>query len=97
MLADLRIWNYEEGQTVNQLDKHTGTEKGISRMCLMNELDDSLLLVASSKSPNAGFVSGCRISYPDAGSHILRVHNARPQAREHATNCSTQISLSARE
>ena len=44
-----RIWNYEEGQTVNQLDKHTGTEKGVSRLCLMNELDDSLLMVASSK------------------------------------------------
>ncbi|GAQ83620.1 HEAT repeat protein [Klebsormidium nitens] len=43
----IRIWNYEEGQTVNQLDKHTGTEKGVSRLCLMNELDDSLLMVAS--------------------------------------------------
>jgi hypothetical protein len=69
LLAASRIWNYEEGQTVNQLDKHTGTEKGISRMCLMNELDDSLLLVASSKSPNVRF----RIPRWRFGS---RVHNA---------------------
>ena len=30
-------------------DNHKAADKGVSRMCVLNELDDSLLLVASSK------------------------------------------------
>ncbi|KAL2653954.1 hypothetical protein R1flu_022082 [Riccia fluitans] len=44
----IRIWNYEEGLIVNTFDNHNAPDKGVSRLCLLNELDDSLLLVASS-------------------------------------------------
>ncbi|CAM6047767.1 unnamed protein product, partial [Sphagnum compactum] len=45
----IRLWNYEEGaEVVNTFDNHNAPDKGISKLCLVNELDDSLLLVASS-------------------------------------------------
>ncbi|KAK6943240.1 Raptor, N-terminal CASPase-like domain [Dillenia turbinata] len=44
----IRIWNYEEGALLNSFDNHDYPDKGISKLCLVNELDDSLLLVASS-------------------------------------------------
>ncbi|CAM6087832.1 unnamed protein product [Calypogeia fissa] len=44
----IRIWNYEDGQTINSFDNHNAPDKGVSKMCLLNELDNSLLLVASS-------------------------------------------------
>ncbi|XP_044473402.1 regulatory-associated protein of TOR 1-like [Mangifera indica] len=47
----IRVWNYEEGTdrtVLNAFDNHIFPEKGISKLCLVNELDDSLLLVASS-------------------------------------------------
>ncbi|XVF84220.1 hypothetical protein PTKIN_Ptkin17bG0008200 [Pterospermum kingtungense] len=44
----IRIWNYEEAALLNGFDNHDFPEKGISKLCLLNELDDSLLLVASS-------------------------------------------------
>ncbi|XP_022733761.1 regulatory-associated protein of TOR 1-like isoform X2 [Durio zibethinus] len=43
----IRIWNYEESTLLNGFDNHDFPEKGISKLCLLNELDDSLLLVAS--------------------------------------------------
>ncbi|CAI5499267.1 unnamed protein product, partial [Closterium sp. Naga37s-1] len=49
----VRIWNYEEGLTVSTFDNQTGGgggadgHKGVSQLCLLNELDDTLLLVAS--------------------------------------------------
>ncbi|XP_012089724.1 regulatory-associated protein of TOR 1 [Jatropha curcas] len=43
----IRIWNYEDAALLNGFDNHDFPEKGISRLCLVNELDDSLLLVAS--------------------------------------------------
>ncbi|KAF6174060.1 hypothetical protein GIB67_020242 [Kingdonia uniflora] len=43
----IRIWNYEEASLLNSFDNHNFLEKGISKLCLVNELDDSLLLVAS--------------------------------------------------
>ena len=44
-----RIWNYEETTTtlLNSFDNHDFPEKGIAKLCLVNELDDSLLLAAS--------------------------------------------------
>ncbi|KAA8517493.1 hypothetical protein F0562_017877 [Nyssa sinensis] len=42
-----RIWNYEKASLINSFDNHDYLEKGISQLCLVNELDDSLLLVAS--------------------------------------------------
>ncbi|XVF65906.1 hypothetical protein PTKIN_Ptkin09bG0288400 [Pterospermum kingtungense] len=43
----IRIWNYEEATLLNGFDNHDFPEKGISKLSLLNELDDSLLLVAS--------------------------------------------------
>ncbi|KAJ7961126.1 regulatory-associated protein of TOR 1-like [Quillaja saponaria] len=44
----IRIWNYEEATLLNSFDSNDFPEKGISKLCLVNELDDSLLLAASS-------------------------------------------------
>lgn len=44
-----RIWNYEEDTLLNSFDNHDYADKGISKLSLVNELDDSLLLVASCK------------------------------------------------
>ncbi|CAN1277091.1 Regulatory-associated protein of TOR 1 [Linum perenne] len=43
----IRVWNYEEASLLNGFDNHDCSEKGISKLCLVNELDDSMLLVAS--------------------------------------------------
>ncbi|KAJ8753815.1 hypothetical protein K2173_000069 [Erythroxylum novogranatense] len=43
----VRVWNYDEGTLLNGFDNHDFPQKGISNLCLLNELDDSLLLVAS--------------------------------------------------
>lgn len=50
-MIGIRIWNYEEAVVVNTFDNHNAPEKGVSKLCLLNELDDSLLLVASSENP----------------------------------------------
>ena len=42
-----RIWNHEEATLLNSFDNHDFPDKGISKLCLVNELDDSLLLDAS--------------------------------------------------
>jgi len=42
-----RIWNHEEATLLNSFDNHDFPDKGISKLCLVNELDDSLLLAAS--------------------------------------------------
>lgn len=44
-----RIWDYDADEVVNTFENHNNSEKGVSKLCLLNELDDSLLLVASSK------------------------------------------------
>uniref|UniRef100_A0A0D6QVD8 Raptor N-terminal CASPase-like domain-containing protein n=1 Tax=Araucaria cunninghamii TaxID=56994 RepID=A0A0D6QVD8_ARACU len=46
----VRIWNYEETSQLNMFENHEGPNKEIkiSKLCLVNELDDSMLLVASS-------------------------------------------------
>ncbi|KAL6998489.1 Regulatory-associated protein of TOR 1 [Sarracenia purpurea var. burkii] len=44
----IRIWNYEEATLLNSFDNHVYPDKGISKLCLLNELEDSLLLAASS-------------------------------------------------
>ncbi|XP_027349428.1 regulatory-associated protein of TOR 1 isoform X5 [Abrus precatorius] len=43
----IRIWNHEEATLLNSFDNHDFPDKGISKLCLINELDDSLLLAAS--------------------------------------------------
>lgn len=44
----IRVWNYEEATLLNSFSNHDYPDKGVSKLCLLNELDDSLLLVASS-------------------------------------------------
>ncbi|VFQ79514.1 unnamed protein product [Cuscuta campestris] len=44
----IRVWNYEEATLLNSFDNHSYPDRGISKLCLVNELDESLLLVASS-------------------------------------------------
>ncbi|XP_068341289.1 regulatory-associated protein of TOR 1-like [Pyrus communis] len=47
----IRVWNYQEQKEatlLNSFDNHDFPDKGISKLCLVNELDDSLLLAASS-------------------------------------------------
>ncbi|KAF3448860.1 hypothetical protein FNV43_RR09576 [Rhamnella rubrinervis] len=43
----IRVWNYEDASPLNSFDNHDFPDKGISKLCLVNELDDSLLLAAS--------------------------------------------------
>ncbi|KAL8232514.1 hypothetical protein R6Q57_002292 [Mikania cordata] len=43
----IRVWNYEEATLLNSFNNHDYPNKGISKLCLVNELDESLLLVAS--------------------------------------------------
>ncbi|XP_020595936.1 regulatory-associated protein of TOR 2-like [Phalaenopsis equestris] len=45
----IRVWNYEEATPLNSFDNHDSSDIGVSKLCLVNELDDSLLLVASSE------------------------------------------------
>ncbi|RZC19505.1 Regulatory-associated protein of TOR 1 [Glycine soja] len=46
-LVLLRIWNHEEATLLNTFGNHHFPDRGISKLCLVNELDDSLLLDAS--------------------------------------------------
>ncbi|KAH9602593.1 hypothetical protein KSS87_022000 [Heliosperma pusillum] len=43
----IRIWNYEEPALLNSFDNREFPNKGIPKLCFLNELDDTLLLVAS--------------------------------------------------
>ncbi|XP_024383773.1 regulatory-associated protein of TOR 1 isoform X3 [Physcomitrium patens] len=44
----IRIWDYDANEVINTFENHINPDKGISKLCLLNELDDSLLLVGSS-------------------------------------------------
>ncbi|WOG96096.1 hypothetical protein DCAR_0415426 [Daucus carota subsp. sativus] len=44
----IRVWNYEDATILNSFSNHEFPDKGISKLCLINELDNSLLLAASS-------------------------------------------------
>ncbi|KAL0338105.1 UNVERIFIED_CONTAM: Regulatory-associated protein of TOR 1 [Sesamum angustifolium] len=44
----IRVWNYEEATLLNSFNNHDYPDKGVSKLCLVNELDENLLLVASS-------------------------------------------------
>ncbi|KAG8374469.1 hypothetical protein BUALT_Bualt11G0135600 [Buddleja alternifolia] len=44
----IRVWNYEEATLLNTFDNHDYPDcKGVSKLCLVNELEENLLLVAS--------------------------------------------------
>lgn len=58
-LHHLRVWNYEDATILNSFSNHEFPDKGISKLCLINELDNSLLLAASSKFLTFVFVFFC--------------------------------------
>nr|PNR35773.1 hypothetical protein PHYPA_021623 [Physcomitrium patens] len=77
----IRILDYDLGEVVNTFENHNAPDKGVSRLCLLNELDDSLLLVASSD----GIVRVWK-DYTQKGKHRLAsswqaVQGHRPGAR----------------
>ncbi|THU65455.1 hypothetical protein C4D60_Mb05t03810 [Musa balbisiana] len=37
----IRVWNYEEATLLNCFDNRESSDRGISKLCLVNELDDS--------------------------------------------------------
>ncbi|KAG8088828.1 hypothetical protein GUJ93_ZPchr0011g27382 [Zizania palustris] len=44
----IRVWNYEDALPVNTFENHKLSDRGLSKLLLINELDESLLLVGSS-------------------------------------------------
>ncbi|KAL8094277.1 hypothetical protein AgCh_035976 [Apium graveolens] len=44
----IRVWNYEDAAILNSYSNHEFLDKGVSKLCLINELDNSLLLAVSS-------------------------------------------------
>ncbi|KAK8447185.1 hypothetical protein SEVIR_8G015500v4 [Setaria viridis] len=44
----IRVWNYDDALPVNSFQNHKLSERGLSKLLLINELDESLLLAASS-------------------------------------------------
>jgi hypothetical protein len=47
-VSHARVWNYDDALPVNTFENHKLSERGLSKLLLMNELDESLLLVGSS-------------------------------------------------
>ncbi|XP_042050118.1 regulatory-associated protein of TOR 1-like isoform X1 [Salvia splendens] len=43
----IRVWNYEEATLLNSFSNHDYPDKGASKLCLVNEFDENMLLVAS--------------------------------------------------
>ncbi|GJN40435.1 hypothetical protein PR202_gb29646 [Eleusine coracana subsp. coracana] len=43
-----RVWNYDDALPVNAFENHKSSDRGLSKLLLINELDESLLLAASS-------------------------------------------------
>ncbi|KAK3119564.1 hypothetical protein QOZ80_9AG0672290 [Eleusine coracana subsp. coracana] len=44
----IRVWNYDDALPVNAFENHKSSDRGLSKLLLINELDESLLLAASS-------------------------------------------------
>jgi regulatory associated protein of mTOR len=42
------VWNYDDALPVNAFENHKLSDRGLSKLLLINELDESLLLAASS-------------------------------------------------
>ncbi|GJN07180.1 hypothetical protein PR202_ga24985 [Eleusine coracana subsp. coracana] len=42
------LWNYDDALPVNAFENHKSSDRGLSKLLLINELDESLLLAASS-------------------------------------------------
>lgn len=52
-----RIFNSGDSTLLNSFDNHNFPDKGIAKLCLVNELDDSLLLAASCNVLTAALIS----------------------------------------
>ena len=48
VLSHARVWNYDDALPVNSYQNHNWSDRGLSKLLLINELDESLLLAASS-------------------------------------------------
>ena len=48
ILSHARVWNYDDALPVNSFQNHKLSDRGLSKLLLINELDESLLLAASS-------------------------------------------------
>ena len=48
ILSHSRVWNYGDALPVNSFQNHKLSDRGLSKLLLINELDESLLLAASS-------------------------------------------------
>ena len=48
ILSHARVWNYDDALPVNSFQNHKLSGRGLSKLLLINELDESLLLAASS-------------------------------------------------
>jgi len=48
ILSHARVWNYDDALPVNSYQNHNLSDRGLSKLLLINELDESLLLAASS-------------------------------------------------
>ena len=44
----VRVWNYDDALPVNSFENHKLSDRGLSKLLLINELDESLLLAATS-------------------------------------------------
>ncbi|TVU27393.1 hypothetical protein EJB05_30002, partial [Eragrostis curvula] len=44
----IRVWNYDDALPVSAFENHKLSDRGLSKLLLINELDESLLLAASS-------------------------------------------------
>lgn len=56
------MWNYEDALPVNTFENHKLADRGLSKLLLINELDESLLLVGSS-TPHLFMVVSCTFTY----------------------------------
>jgi len=48
VLYHASVWNYDDAQPVNSFHNHKLSDRGLSKLLLINELDECLLLAASS-------------------------------------------------
>jgi hypothetical protein len=60
----VRVWNYDDALPVNSFRNHKLSDRGLSKLLLINELDESLLLAASSMTLLSMLFSFCSYLIP---------------------------------
>lgn len=63
---------------LNSFDNHDYPDKGVSKLCLLNELDESLLLIASSKPLTGSFFNLKAYAWMSYMWLILTVYSTDP-------------------